>query len=136
MIITCEHPWTKPSLLEDEGFHTFVNFPSKFWKENQARLELSMDLKHLISGMMRLDPVRRFTLSDIHNHPWLLSSEEDYSQNVNQSSEFEESKDDMALDIFESNKVVHYNESDDNEEMENAHTTEHQEEETLISTLT
>jgi len=42
----------------------------------------------------------------------------------------------MALDIFESNEVVHYNESDDNEEMENAHTTEHQEEETLISTLT
>ena len=83
MMITCEHPWMKPSLLEDEGFHTFVNFPSTFWKENQARLELSMDLKHLISGMMRLDPVRRFTLSDIHNHPWLLSSEEDYSQHVN-----------------------------------------------------
>lgn len=44
---------------------------SRFWKEHERHAVFSNELKHLLSNMLCANPLERYTLLQIENHPWV-----------------------------------------------------------------
>ena len=59
---------------------TLLNMPSEQWDS------LSYHLKDLLKGMLEKDPMKRISMSDVVNHPWINEYDQDWAPDCVYSS--------------------------------------------------